>query len=98
MRSITVALGVCSALTGMGAAQGADGKAIYAKACAVCHNALPPKLGDKAAWDPRLKQGVDAMVAGVIKGKGTMPPRGGSKALTDEELRAAVEYIAGQVK
>ena len=75
------------------AAGAADGKEIYAKACAVCHNNLPPKLGDKAAWEPRIKQGVDAMVAAVIKGKGTMPPKAGKPSLTDAEIRAAVEYM-----
>ena len=31
------------------AAAAADGKEIYTKACAVCHTAMPPKFGDKAA-------------------------------------------------
>lgn len=32
------------------AAFAADGKEIFAKACAVCHLAMPPKLGDKVHW------------------------------------------------
>lgn len=97
MRTPLVAL--VTFVVGVGTAAGAlaaDGKGVYAKACAVCHASLPPKLGDKAAWEPRLKQGIEALVANVIKGKGAMPPRAGSKSLTDEEIRAAVEYIAAQ--
>ena len=76
----------------------ADGKEVYTKACALCHNNLPPKLGDKAAWEPRLKLGTDAMVASVIKGKGSMPPNGGSASLSEADIKAAVEYMAAQVK
>lgn len=81
-----------------GGAAAASGKDVYAQACAVCHASLPPKLGDKAAWKPRLGQGTDALVASVIKGKGTMPPRGGKPSLSDADIKAAVEYMISQVK
>jgi cytochrome c5 len=74
-----------------------DGKALYEKSCAACHKAMNPKLGDKAAWAPLLKQGTDALVASTIKGKGVMPARGGAK-LSDDEIKAAVEYLASQAK
>ena len=85
-------------LLAAGSAIAADGKEVYIKSCALCHASLPPKLGDKAAWEPRIKQGLDAMVASVIKGKGTMPPKGGNASLSDADIRAAVEYMVGQVK
>jgi cytochrome c5 len=96
----TVFFGIIGALLWMGAAESmaADGKAVYDQACALCHNNLPPKLGDKAAWEPRLKQGTDALVAAVVKGKGTMPPRAGKSSLTDADIKAAVEYMQAQVK
>jgi cytochrome c5 len=75
-----------------------DGQDVYNKNCSVCHNNLKPKLGDKAAWEAAMKQGEDAMVAAVIKGKGTMQPRGGKPALTDDEIRAAVQYIESKSK
>ena len=78
----------------------ASGEAIYKQACFACHAqgvANAPKLGDKAAWSPRLAQGVPALVESVVKGKGAMPPRGGSQA-SDADLRAAVEYMVGTVK
>lgn len=75
-----------------------DGKEIYAKTCSVCHNNMPPKRGDKAAWQPHIKHGTDALVAAVIKGKGAMPPRVGNSALSDADIRAAIEYIVSQSK
>ena len=89
---------MAAVLTIAGESLAADGKEVYGKACALCHNTLPPKLGDKAAWEPRVKLGVDAMVASVIKGKGAMPPKGGSASLSEADIKAAVEYMAAQVK
>ena len=74
--------------------------ALYTQACSVCHAAGvagAPKIGDKAAWAPRLAQGVDALVASVVKGKGAMPPRGGSTA-SDAEIKAVVTWMVGQAK
>jgi cytochrome c5 len=82
-------------------AAAADGKAVYDKLCFACHAqsvAGSPRLGDKEAWAPRLKQGADAMVQSVIKGKGAMPPKAGNPALTDAEIRAAVDFMASQSK
>ena len=78
-----------------------DGKAVYDKTCVACHAqsvAGSPKLGDKAAWAPRLQQGVDALLQSAIKGKGAMPPKGGNTALSDAEVRAAVEFMVSQAK
>ena len=74
--------------------------ALYAQACAACHIAGvagAPKLGDKAAWAPRLVAGVDGLTASVIKGKGAMPARGGSTA-SDAEIKAVVAYMVSTVK
>jgi cytochrome c5 len=59
---------------------------------------LDPKLGDKAAWAPRIKQGEDALVASVVHGKGAMAPRAGKPALSDDDIKAAVEYIESKAK
>ncbi len=69
--------------------------ALYNPQCSSCHAlgvAGAPKLGDKAAWAPRIAQGADAMLASVIKGKGVMPPRGGTQA-SDAELKTVVDYM-----
>jgi len=77
----------------------ASGKKLYETACIACHGtgaAGAPKFGDKAAWAPRVKAGIDAMTASAIKGKGAMPPRGTAATATDAEIRAAVEYMVAQ--
>jgi cytochrome c5 len=79
----------------------ADGKAVYDKVCVACHQvsvAGSPRLGDKAAWAPRIQTGMDSLMQSVIKGKGAMPPRGGNPSLSDAEVRAAVEFLVGQSK
>ena len=82
------------------AAGGADGEALYKQSCVACHAAGvagAPKFGDKAAWAPRLQQGMPALVQSVVKGKGAMPPKGGSSA-AEPQLRAAVEYMVNAAK
>ena len=76
----------------------ADGKEVYNKSCAVCHAALSPRLGDKAAWQALLKQGADGLVASVLKGKGAMPAKGGNTTLSEADIKAAVDYMVAQVK
>jgi cytochrome c5 len=79
----------------------ADGKAIYDKTCVACHAAgvaNAPKLGDKAAWAPRVAIGKDALVASVVKGKGAMPPKAGAADLKDDDIKAAVDYMLAAVK
>jgi len=96
MKEGVVALAVMVVLGAAGSVAAADGKTVYEKACAACHKVLPPKLGDKAAWAPRIKLGANALTASVMKGKGAMPPKGG--AASEDDAKAAVEYIIGQSK
>jgi cytochrome c5 len=79
-------------------AAAADGQAVYEKNCAACHKMMAPKTGDKAAWAPLVKEGVDALTATTIKGKGMMPPRGGKPELSDADIKAAVEYMVEKSK
>ena len=81
------------------AAAGQSGEAVYTKACIACHStgvAGAPKVGDKAAWEARLAQGMDTLVSTALKGKGAMPPKGGHTNLSDAEIKAAVEYMLGK--
>lgn len=83
----------------VGQAAAAEGKDVYTRACSVCHVAGvagAPKLTEKAKWAPLIKQGNNAMIASVIKGKGAMPPRAGT-SLSDADIKAAVEYMIGEV-
>jgi cytochrome c5 len=78
-----------------------DGKKVFDTTCTACHTpgvAGAPKFGDKAAWAPRLKQGMDALYAAALKGKGAMPAKGGNASLPDADVKAAVDYMAAAVK
>jgi cytochrome c5 len=80
------------------------GKNLYSTACVACHGAGiagAPKFGDKAAWAPRIAQGAPVLYEHAIKGfqgkAGMMPPKGGSSA-TEDEVKAAVDYMANAAK
>ena len=99
MKLTVITITSFAVLFGIGQASAADGKAVFEKSCAGCHNMISPKLtGEMANWEPRLKQGNDALVASVIKGKGAMPPKGGNVSLADADIKAAVEYLVTQIK
>jgi cytochrome c5 len=84
-------------------AENTVGKSVFGKTCALCHAAGvagAPKPGDKADWGPRIAQGKDTLYKHAIEGftgaKGMMPARGGGSTLTDDEVKAAVDYMADQ--
>ena len=72
------------------------GEQVVQAQCARCHRTGEggaPKIGDRAAWTPRLKQGLNAAVRSAISGHGGMPARGGLADLTDAEIQSAVVYM-----
>lgn len=72
------------------------GERIVEIQCAKCHRdgvGGAPKIGDRSAWIPRLKPGLDVVVRSAINGHGGMPARGGMADLTDAELRSAIIYM-----
>lgn len=76
-----------------------SGKEVFDAVCSACHTAGvagAPKIDDKAAWEPRVKTGLDSLIGSATNGKGAMPPRGGNPAVTDEELRATIIYMTKQ--
>jgi cytochrome c5 len=82
-----------------------DGKKIFDASCAACHAtgvAGAPKFADKAAWAPRIAQGVSVLYThaiGGFQGKGgVMPPKGGNIALPDPDVKAAVDYMVAAAK
>lgn len=73
-----------------------SGEEVVKEQCSKCHETGKggaPRIGDRAAWIPRLKHGIDPVVRSAINGHGGMPPRGGKANLTDAEVRAAILYM-----
>ncbi len=74
------------------------GEQVYAGQCAACHAngaANAPKLGDAAAWAPRLAAGAEGLLNSVLKGKGAMAAQGGGD-YSDFEINRAMVYMANQ--
>jgi cytochrome c5 len=72
------------------------GEEVVKAQCIKCHESGKggaPRIGDRDAWIPRLKDGLDSTVRSAMKGHGGMPARGGMADLTDSELRSAVIYL-----
>ena len=81
------------------AAGGADGKKVYEANCQACHGgAVPgvPHVGKKEDWAPRIKQGKDTLHKHALEGFNAMPAKGGNGSLSDDEVKAAVDYMANQ--
>ncbi|WP_421866960.1 c-type cytochrome [Motiliproteus sp.] len=78
----------------------ASGESTYKSLCFSCHDtglAGAPKLGDKAAWEPRLATGIEAIYNTAINGRGAMPAKGGNPALSDADVKATVDYMLSTV-
>ena len=77
------------------------GKSTYTKVCSGCHQvgiAGCPKYGDKTAWGPRLKKGLETLVKNAINGINAMPAKGGCMDCTDEEIELSVKYMLKSVE
>lgn len=81
------------------------GEQVYQQVCTACHGAAvagAPKTGDKAAWGPRIAQGMDVMHKHALEGfqgkAGYMPPKGGRTDITDQSVMNAVDYMVGLAK
>jgi len=78
------------------AASPRSGRQVVEARCQDCHltgKNGAPKIGDREAWIPRLREGFERTVRSAINGHGGMPARGGLPDLTDHEIRAAIAYM-----
>jgi cytochrome c5 len=102
LQTIFAALALGAACAASGAAAAADtakAEAAYKATCMACHGSgvmNAPKVGDKAAWKPRIAKGKPAVYNNAIKGFNMMPARGGNPALKDDEVKAVVDYMIGK--
>ncbi|WP_137817632.1 MULTISPECIES: cytochrome c5 family protein [unclassified Pseudomonas] len=95
MKMLLLAAGALVLSLNVQAAQ--DPEAVYNRACAACHNGqlpMAPKKGDKAAWEPRLAQGMDTLVQHVTKGFNAMPPGGLCTDCSAEDYQAVIEWMS----
>ena len=87
---------VAAAATPAPTAAARGGEEVYTSVCQTCHVAGiagAPKVGDTAAWAPRIAKGIDALIGSATNGINAMPPRGTCGNCSDDELRAAVEHM-----
>lgn len=76
-----------------------SGEQVYNQFCFACHAtgvSESPLLGDVEAWAPRIAKGLDALWENTVNGLGLMPVRGTCLNCSDDELRDAMNYVAGQ--
>jgi cytochrome c5 len=81
------------------------GEQVYQQVCTACHGAAvagATKTGDKAAWAPRIAQGIDLLRKHSLEGyqgkAGYMPPKGGRTDLSDQSVINAVDYMVKLAK
>lgn len=77
------------------------GDVVYKAKCATCHAtgaAGAPKLGDAAAWAPRIAKGMETLHTHAISGFNGMPAKGLCFDCSDDELKAAVDYMVEESK
>ena len=109
MKNVIIATAIGAAMLVPGQAAFADGKATFDTVCFACHAtgaAGAPKMGDKAAWAPRIAQGLDTLKSHAINGFSStvdgmtlvMPAKGGRVDLADDVIAEAVVYMVDNSK
>lgn len=92
----------CASAAAASAGGGAKtGEQVFNTACTSCHStgaAGAPKVGDAAAWQPRLDaRKKDGLYKSAISGFNGMPAKGLCFACSDDELKGAVDYMLSKV-
>jgi cytochrome c5 len=86
---------VAKAPEGAAANVPATPEAAFQQVCSACHSTGvngAPKIGDHAAWGPRIAQGKETLYKDAIGGKGNMPPKGGT-TWPDDTIKKVVDYM-----
>lgn len=90
-----------SAAAAAGGGGAKTGEQVFNTACTSCHStgaAGAPKIGDAAAWQPRLDaRKKEGMYKSAVAGFNGMPAKGLCFACTDEELHGAVDYMLSKI-
>lgn len=93
----------CAAAVQVAAADGAarSGEDVYSSKCATCHAtgaAGAPKMGDVAAWAPRIGKGMETLYTHAIAGFNGMPAKGLCFDCSDDEIKASVDHLVENSK
>ncbi len=78
-----------------------SGEDIYKKSCFACHTtgaAGAPKIGDAAAWGPRISKGIETLYEHAWKGFKTMPAKGNCFDCSQDEIKSVVDYLVEKAK
>ncbi|MDX1756038.1 MAG: c-type cytochrome [Marinobacter sp.] len=70
---------------------------IYQRSCQACHSrgtSDAPLVGDQAAWQPRLEQGMDTLLNHVVEGVGGMPPYGLCMDCNAAEFERLIRFMS----
>ncbi len=96
MKSFKFTVAIALALISSATHAAMTGKEVYTEVCSMCHGTIMtigPTIGNKAAWEARIKQGENVLFKHALQGYKQMPARGGMNTLTDEEVQNAVQYM-----
>ncbi len=70
---------------------------LYDQTCRSCHS-VPgtgaPQTGDRAAWEPRVAQGMDVLLTHTFNGLRGMPPLGSCGDCSEADFTALIRYMA----
>jgi cytochrome c5 len=72
---------------------------LYEASCKACHampGNLAPQVHDRAAWDPRWKQGEQVLLDHTIQGFNAMPAGGQCASCTPDDFKALIRFMAGR--
>ena len=72
---------------------------LYETSCKACHampGNLAPQVHDRAAWDPRWKQGETVLLDHTIQGFNAMPAGGQCASCTPDDFKALIRFMAGR--
>ena len=71
---------------------------IYGQTCKACHTVAAsgaPLTGDRAAWQPRIAQGLPTLLEHTVNGYKGMPPLGACMDCSEQEFEALIRFMAG---
>lgn len=82
------------------AAMSASSQEKWARSCALCHVAGEggaPRMGDMAAWGPRVEKGDAVLMKNTLEGLNRMPPLGYCMDCEVEDFAAMIKMMSGQL-